>query len=67
MSNKDISIDYSIISKPDYIEFICPHCKELVTTDFDNVDYDDEYWGDGGWVDCPNCDSEVRLGSFDYS
>lgn len=57
---------YTIISKPSYITFDCPHCGESVETDFANVDYKTDYWGDGAWVDCPECGKEVELGDYEY-
>lgn len=57
---------YTIMSKPDYIEFICPHCEEEVKTDFSNVNFNSDYWGDGAWVDCPNCEEQVELGDYEY-
>lgn len=44
--------EYTIFSKPDFIKFNYPYCNEDVVTDHSNIDYDTDYWGDGGWVDC---------------
>lgn len=66
MNNDFRKTDYIIFSKPDFIKFECPYCKEEVKTDFNNIDYDTDYWGDGGWVDCPHCEEEVRLGNYEY-
>lgn len=58
---------YTIISKPSYIQFTCPHCEEECEVPFDEVDYVTDYWGDGGWADCPYCGKEVELGDWEYS
>ena len=62
----DKATEYTIISKPAYIIFKCPHCREEVEVDFLDVDFETDYWGDGAWCDCPECGVEVELGDFDY-
>jgi endogenous inhibitor of DNA gyrase (YacG/DUF329 family) len=57
---------YTIVSKPDYIYFECPHCKEEVEVNFSEVNFNSNYWGDGAWVECPMCNKEVELGDYDY-
>ena len=57
---------YTIISKPSYIIFDCPHCKERVEMPFENVDYNTDCWCDGAWTDCPECGEEVELGDWEY-
>ena len=61
-----MGIDYVIVSKPSYIQFECPHCHEDVEVKFKDVDYNTDYWGDGAWVDCPECGEEVELGNYEY-
>lgn len=61
-----MGIDYTIISKPNYIIFVCPHCGENVHVPFAEVDYFTDYWGDGAVVDCPECGKEVELSGYDY-
>lgn len=58
--------DYIIVSKPSYIVFECPYCKSRVKVPFAEVDYNTDYWGDGAWVDCPECCNEVELGDWEY-
>ena len=60
-------IDYMIVSKPSHIVFECPYCHEDVEVKFENVDYKYDYWGDGAWVDCPECGKEVELGGYEYN
>lgn len=64
---EDNAVDYTITSKPNYVTFTCPHCGESVDVIFDKVDYITDYWGDGAWVDCPECGKEVELGNYDYN
>lgn len=59
-------VDYTIVSKPSKILFECPHCREYVDVDFEDVDYKTDYWGDGAWCTCPECDKEVELGDYEY-
>ncbi len=59
-------VDYTIISKPSYIAFECPYCKEKVEVPFKEVDFNTDYWGDGAVVDCPECCNEVTLGDWEY-
>ena len=58
--------DYMIISAPKYIIFTCPYCGEEVQVEFEKVDYLTEVWNDGAWVDCPECDKEVKLCNWEY-
>lgn len=61
------SVDYIIVSKPDYIQFDCPHCKEeSLEVPFCEVNYKTDYWGDGAWVTCPHCYNEVELDNYEY-
>ena len=55
-----MGVDYTIVSKPAYITFECPHCHENVQMDFKI-----EYW-DSTWADCPNCGKEVELDNWKY-
>ena len=61
-----MSVDYTIISKPAYIQFKCPYCYEDVEIAFENVDYKTDYWGESAWVDCPYCEKEVELDNYEY-
>lgn len=61
-----MGIDYTIISKPDYIIFKCPHCKGNVEVAFSEVDFNTDYWGDGAVCDCPECGEEVELDGYEY-
>lgn len=63
---KPKAIDYTIISKPSYIRFECPHCEEEVEVGFKEVDFKTDYWGDGAWVNCPECGREVELDNYEY-
>lgn len=62
-----MSTNYTIISAPKYIRFDCPNChEEDVEVDFDDVDFNTDYWGDGAWTHCPECGSDVKLGDYEY-
>lgn len=61
-----MGIDYTIISKPAYIQFECPHCHEDVEIPFNEVFFNSDYWGDGGWTFCSECGKEVELDNYDY-
>lgn len=58
--------DYTIVSKPDHINVVCPHCDESVSIPFDQVDFKSDYWGDGGWCICPECGKNIELGDYEY-
>ena len=60
------SINYTIVSKPAYIRLECPYCYEDIEVPFCDVDYNTDYWGDGGWCDCPKCGFEIELGNWEY-
>ena len=59
-------VNYTIISRPSYITFKCPFCHEEVEVNFEEVDFNTDYWGDGAWCDCPECGEEVELDDYEY-
>ena len=59
-------VNYIIISRPSYITFKCPFCHEEVEVNFEEVDFNTDYWGDGAWCDCPECGEEVELDDYEY-
>lgn len=61
-----MGVDYTIISKPSYVRFECPHCGINADVPFDKVDFKTDYWDDGAWVDCPYCEKEVELDYYEY-
>lgn len=60
------SVDYTILSTPEWERFVCPYCKQEVIMPFYEVDYKTECWSDGAWVTCDECGQKVELGYFDY-
>lgn len=59
-------VNYTIISRPSYITFECPFCHGEVEVNFDEVDFNTDYWGDGACCDCPECGEEVELDDYEY-
>jgi transcription elongation factor Elf1 len=58
--------DFTIVSKPAWITFECPHCGCNVEISWHNVN-EPEYWGDDwGEVECNVCGELVELGDYDY-
>ena len=57
-----MSTNYTIVSVPKYIIFDCPHCHEENV----EVDFKDDYWYSGSFVDCPECGEEIELGDYEY-
>ena len=60
-------VNFTIISKPDYIELQCPHCKQNVEIPFKNVNFYTSDWSEGGETDCPDCGLTVKLGEYEYN
>lgn len=59
--------DFTIISKPAYISFECPHCRRPAEIQWRDLCVP-EYWvDDWGAVLCPYCEKEVELGDYDYA
>ena len=63
---QEYQVNYTIISRPSYITFECPFCHEEVEVNFEEVDFNTDYWGDGAWCDCPECGEEVELDDYEY-
>lgn len=59
-------VDYTIVSKPDYIKLECPHCHHSLEIPFDDVNFYASNWAEGGEVDCPDCNRTVILGEYEY-
>ena len=57
---------YTIISRPHHILLECPHCGNDVEVPFQDVNYYNDYWGDGGTCTCPDCGEDVELDEFEY-
>ena len=58
--------DFTIVSKPAWITFVCPHCGDGAEVPWRNVT-EPESWGDGwGEVECNICGEMVELGDYDY-
>ena len=54
-------VDYTIVSKPVNINFICPNCDE------DNeIPFEERFWEYHESVNCRSCGNEVLLGEWEY-
>lgn len=58
--------DFTIVSKPDYISLQCPHCNEDISIPWNDVDVPECWADDWGYVECPECEKEIKLGDYDY-
>lgn len=61
-----MSTDYVINSKPDSISLECPYCGEEIEIPFNEVNFKTDYWGDGGYCTCPECEKEIEIGDYEY-
>ena len=59
-------VDYTIVSRPDYIRLECPHCEKNIKVDFEDVVFHRDSWSDGGCCNCPKCGEDIELGDWDY-
>lgn len=61
--------DYTICSKPDHINLICPHCEMDFDLSWDEL-YErigsDLYYGNHGEVECDYCNQTIDLGDCEY-
>lgn len=58
-------VDFFINQTPYSISFTCPHCDYEVEVLWKYLNIP-EYWGDDwGYVECPFCGKEVKLGEYD--
>lgn len=44
--DKNNPVDYTIISAPVTVNFMCPHCFNDVEVPFSDVDFKTDYWCD---------------------
>ncbi|MFR5778745.1 MAG: hypothetical protein ACLUGH_10670 [Oscillospiraceae bacterium] len=60
------AVGFHIDVKPVSVTFTCPHCGREVTVPWRELDVP-ECWGDDwGYVECPDCEMEVKLGDYEY-
>lgn len=60
------AVGFHIDVKPVSVTFTCPHCGREVTVPWRELDVP-ECWGDDwGYVECPDCETEVKLGDYEY-
>ena len=58
-------VDFYINQRPVSISFECPHCLMDVDIDWRDVDVPDSWSDDWGYVECPYCKKEIKLGDYD--
>lgn len=53
---------FEVVIKPCLVRFTCPKCGSLNCVTTDDVRWNDNMmFGDGGIVQCENCDEQVNL------
>ena len=60
-----ITADFYINRKPVDIEFFCPYCGVRVNVEWHYVNEPESWSDDWGWVMCPFCERDVKLGDYD--
>ena len=63
--NKHNPVDYTIVSKPAFVNFICPFCFNDVEVSFSDEDFKTDYWNDGAYCNCPLCGYVARKQSWE--
>lgn len=58
-------VDFYINQRPISISFECPHCLMDVDISWGDVDVPDSWSDDWGYVECPYCEKEIKLGDYD--
>ena len=66
MNNEFKPVDFRIISRPDHINLECPFCGYDIDVYWDDVDSPECWQDDWGWVKCPACEQDIKLGEYDY-
>ena len=56
---------FYINQRPVSISFECPYCLMDVEIDWGEVDVPDSWSDDWGYVECPYCEKEIKLGDYD--
>lgn len=58
-------VDFTIVSRPDYIVLECPHCGDEIEVEWGDVPHD-EYWDLFSDIKCPDCGETIQLGNWSY-
>ena len=58
--------DYIINSVPYSVSLECPHCEKEIEIPFEEVNFETDYWSEGGTCICPECEKEIELGYYEY-
>lgn len=59
------SIDFYIEQMPTNIVLDCPCCEKRISIPWWLVDVPDSWSDDWGYVECPVCGFEIKLGDYD--
>ena len=59
-------VDFRIVSKPAYIELVCPACGSSVRIPWQQVNDPESWTDDWGAEYCPDCNAEIQLGEWEY-
>lgn len=62
---KGITADFYINQSPTDIEFVCPYCGVRVRVNWNYINVPECWSDDWGWVECPFCERDVKLGDYD--
>ena len=60
------AVGFHIDVKPVAGTFTCPHCGIEVTVPWRELDVPECWSDDWGYVECPDCEMEVKLGDYEY-
>ena len=58
--------DFTIVSAPHKISFLCPYCNQNVEINWSNINPPESWSDDWDNVECPECGKEVELGDWEY-
>lgn len=57
---------FHIDVRPVSITFTCPHCGREVRVPWQELDVPECWDDDWGYVERPDCETEVKLGDYEY-
>lgn len=67
--SKNNKVLLTVYSKPEHVEFECPHCEEDIEIAYDEFEkmIGSDYWGDWQYNEfiCPNCGGYIGVEEID--